>query len=309
MKLSICFFAHNNQHYILKTLSELFKIDSNLKKEIKIYLLNDHTINPNIVNEIQRNCLVNEVEFENYNFQAENNYMSKASFMANLNSEFIMKIDEDIYLNAFGWENYLKDLSQVDWDINGLYAPLISNGIPSVELFLDCFFDENTKNYIRENFEKIKISNLWGAHYDHLVYDRNNYQNFFDLAKQINHVYKGIHPIRVSAELQKLMVDYVLCYDNWKKTFFSDNLKSMNAPYFCDSAFIVPTFEYKKIIENINNNIYFCDGFDEVALNQHLNKFNKSFLFNLNSPCIHPSYNTVGYSNPIIKNDFFKNIR
>jgi hypothetical protein len=307
LKYTLCFIAHTRQHHLIKIFEQLYHIDDSIKDNLSIKILNDQNYNPNIINKLQQNCLKSMIAFENIIIDNPT-YFNKCKFMSCIDTDFIISCDEDIYLTTHGWNEFFKDIYYVNWELAGLYAPVISNGIPGVELFLDHYVDNDTRLYFRKEFECIKFENLWGAIYENLRYNALNYKDFFNQVNLLEHYYKGIHPIRVSMPLQKLLIDYVLLSEQWKNYKTDNNIILDNNPYFCNSIFLIPINDYKNIIHGIENHKLTFDGYDEVALNQYIKLNNKQFAFNLNSAAIHPSYNTIGMSYNTLSNYFYENI-
>ena len=74
--------------------------------------------------------------------------------------------------------------------------------------------------------------------------------------------YKGIHPVRVSDELQSLLIDLVLKYkDKLFRKMDYELFYNNDRPYFCNKVYMIKTETYKKIIEDSS---LFVDKFDEV---------------------------------------------
>lgn len=306
--VTLCFIAHRRQHNLKRICEELYKIDDDLKRNLYVKVLNDQNMNGILIKHLATNFSQNGINFENvmvYN----PTYYNKCVWMSKLSSDYVISCDEDIFMSTDGWNTFLRDIKQVNWEYAGLYAPVISSGIPSVEHFLDYFVDEDTCNYFRSEFSKVAIPNLWGVEYDHLKYDPNNPDDFFDQVNGIDHHYKGIHPIRVDANLQNLLVDYILQNDQWKNPVkMESGLYYEGYPYFCNSVWAAQTSFYKQVIEKIDSKEYIFDGFDEVALNQHLREMNKLIAFNLDVAAIHPSYNTIGMIYDEICNKFLTSV-
>lgn len=307
MKTTLCFIAHSRQHHLLKICEQLYTIDEDLKKDLTIKVLNDHFCKLDVIKELEINFSKNNIAFENI-AHPHWAYFKKCQYMASQKSEYIIKCDEDIYLTTHGWNNLLKGVNKVGWDKIGCYAPVITSGIPGVELFLDLYVDYRSAIYFREEFAKIKLENMWGATYENLTYDPDNYLNFFNQVKKLEHYYKGIHPLRVSATLQFLLNNYILSTDKWKEPIFDPELYQVDPVYFCNSIFMMPTKFYKEAIDGMEEGKYVLDSYDEVGLNQYVKTQKKFFMFNLNSVAVHPSYNTVGYTYETISNNFYENL-
>jgi hypothetical protein len=306
MSITLCIIAHSRQHNLEKNFRELYNIDNSLKKSLKIKVFNDFFCNHELISKIQENCKNNNLDFENIILQ-NYQYFNKSILMSEQPTEYVIKCDEDIYLTTDGWNKYLYDVENIDWTKTGCYIPLITSGIPSVEFFIDLFMNDKDTEFFRSEFSKVQIPNLWGVNYDHLKYSPENPNDFFEQVNQIDHHYKGIHPLRVSIYLQNALVDYILMNPKWKNVNFGNNLIDFKPAYFCNSIYLLPTKFYKEAIEGMKNGKFIMDGFDEVGLNQYISDVNKVFTYNANSVAVHPSYNTIGLCYGDISNKFYAN--
>lgn len=305
--ITLCFIAHSRQQNLKRIFDEIYKIDEKFKKNLSIHVLNDFFNQQGLILDIENKCRNSGLQFKNILLQ-NNSYFDKSVYMSSLDTEYIIKCDEDIFLTTDAWNKFFGNLVNIDWNQTGCYVPLITSGIPNVEDFINYFMDKETQKYFREEFSKVKIPNLWGADYSTLEYDNLNYEGFFGKVRGISHYYKGIHPLRVSLYLQNFLVDFLINNENWKKVNIENNLVDFNPVYFCNSVFLMPTSDYKDVIQGIIKGEYVADGFDEVGLNQHIKKINKKFTMNINSVAAHPSYNTIGESYKILSDKFYENI-
>lgn len=307
MKINLYFIAHSRQHALERTCEEIYRISDKNKKQISIKVLNDGFCNHDLMRHLDNKFKNNNIEFENIILKNPQ-YFQKSIYMSQQDSEYIIKCDEDIFLTTDGWNKFFDDLDKVNWGTTGCYAPLITSGIPGIELFLDLYVDENTRMYFREQFENTKIDNLWGAVYEALSYKKDNPYDFFVQVGALEHYYKGIHPLRVSSYLQNLLIDYILATPHWRNPSGTFNMTASKPAYFCNSVFLMQTAEYKKAVDGMIAGEYVMDGFDEVGMNQHISKTGKYFIFNTNSVAVHPSYNTIGMDWAKISNKFYENI-
>lgn len=307
--ITLYFIAHTRQKFLARICQEIYHIKQDLKDNLEVVVLNDQFCNSTIIGELEQNFQAHGIKFKNV---ISGSYLDKCIIMSQSTSEFIIKCDEDIFMTTHGWNAFLSDLNRVNWDKNALYAPVISTGIPTIELFLDTFVDPTTIKWLRSMMHGKDVGSHWGVDYSHIKYDEHKPYDFFLCVKNfIKHYYKGVHPIRFSLYMQKILVDYVLASDNWRAPKYDRNLVPLrvDAPYFCNSIFLMPTHSYKCAIDGILSGRYINDGFDEVGLNQMLGQNdNTPNIYNLNAVAIHPSYNSIGLEYNKISEVFFENI-
>jgi len=222
------------------------------------------------------------------------NYLDKLNGAISLDYEYTIKLDEDIFLNPATWDFFFENLDVLNDSTKGLLAPILSNGIPTVDNFMYKHMDPPSKAEMERLFSKARIPSLWGANYAGLNnlmrtrgYESDSY--YAEVAK-INHHYKGIHPIRVDMDAQLYLNQWIM--DNFDKFFIERTytLEGSGRPYLCNSCFAMKTADYNAILKDQS---LFRDCFDEVAVNNYLSRHNKVKMFISNNFGIHTMYNTV----------------
>lgn len=219
------------------------------------------------------------------------NYMNKIKALVNSECEYSCSMDDDILMSAHLWDYIIDNLEILDDDKNLFIAPLISNGIPSVDLFVNDFCTEEEKESLHSTFINTKIENLWGANYEVLNKERSTWgMDFYDDVKKIDHYYKGIHPVRVSVDAHKKLAEYI-CKEPKKLMEKNEyKLDILKFPYFCNSFYFIKTETWKKIIDDAS---LFRDPYDEVPLNLYMEKNDLDMVFVRNGFCLHMAYNTI----------------
>ena len=294
-KIQINLLIHNLDRiiYTSKSLNFLKKIKSENKQKIKLVIFGgerkeyyNYLLNDLILNGIQTDYV--------FIVKSSTNYLNKIRYCVdNAKSEYSCCMDEDILISNFLWDFMIENVDILQNNKNLFLSPLISNGIPTVDLFIEDFFNYEEKESIHELFTKTKIDNYWGVDYSSLNKHREtwDYKNYYDDVKKINHHYKGIHPVRVSYEAHLKIAEIISTRP--KKMVENSNflIENFNFPYFCNSFFIIKTSTWKKII--YSKELY-RDMFDEVPLNLYTEKNNLSMCFIRNGFCLHMAYNTIG---------------
>lgn len=294
MKLAIIYLTSNERHYTFPHFVNLLK--KSLKKHEWTLLVLTHSNDSEYYDNELNNSLIN---YSIFNVSPTNdNYMVKIKYGIEYaekeNIPYSMKCDNDIYLKANTLDYMIDNLSILDNKKHLTLSPILSSGIPTVEYFIDQFLSEDEKYKINEHFIKSFFHNRDGANYSDLnkhtlgstIWNKNN---FFNDVKNIDHDYKGVHPIRVNYE----SIDYLNnCILNNKDNFFKSEPTSLilndSSPYLCDSIFCIRTDTYKKII---NDTTLFVDDYDEVPLNKYAWKESMNHVFVENGFAIHILYN------------------
>lgn len=222
------------------------------------------------------------------------NYLDKLKGAISFDYEYTIKLDEDIFLNPATWDFFFENLDILNDSSKGLFAPVLSNGIPTVDNFIYKHMDPASKSEMERLFSKSRIPNLWGADYtslDKLMRQRGyESDSYYNAVAKIKHHYKGIHPIRIDMNSQLYLNQWIM--DNFDKFFIERTytIEGSGRPYMCNSCFAMKTADYHSILHDQS---LFRDCFDEVAVNNYLARHNKVKMFISNNFGIHTMYNTV----------------
>jgi len=221
------------------------------------------------------------------------NYYAKIQEASRFDYKYTIKMDEDVFLGPQAWDYFFNNLNVLDDDNNVLLTPTLSTGIPTVDDFIKYNFNNEEKNHVENLFKKSNIPNLWGADYQcirNYLIKEYNANDYYNVVKNVQHHYKGIHPVRVNKNVVNYMNNIIL----EKIPMFFDHrdfiIEKMTYPYLCNSFFAIKTKTYNEIL---NNKSLFKDAFDEVAINTYRNITGKNFLTIPNTFGIHVLYNTL----------------
>lgn len=222
------------------------------------------------------------------------NYMDKICAAAEMDYEYTIKMDEDIFMASAAWDFFFNSLEQLNDESNILIAPALTTGIPTCDYFIKEYLNENEINILFDIFNNCNIPDAWGANYSiirkYLKNEKYSSDKYYNSVKQINHVYKGIHPIRMSKEAIIYLNNLVL----QKIPQFLENknfvITKMTEPYLCNSFFGIKTKLWNRIL---NDKSLYYDAFDEVVINNYKSKTNKNFLIIKNAFAIHTLYNSL----------------
>jgi hypothetical protein len=153
--------------------------------------------------------------------------------------------------------------------------------------------DDKQRKRLHQAFTKSKVlPNLWSYNWSNInscLASGYNREKFYAEVAKIKAHYKGIHPIRYDVAAQTMMNEFVLQNIDGFSKKQNLKIKSMTAPYFCNSCFIIKTDEWKKVLDSD----YYVDPFDEVPLNRYRHEKKKNFLYIPNCFGIHIMYALV----------------
>lgn len=297
MKLLLFYLTDNTRHYTFPHFIEMLN-KSNKKDLWKLLIIthnNDNDFYSNLINNTY-----NDIQFDTFNVEANNNYLRKvhyASHYADINNfPYVMKCDNDLFIKANTLDFMIDNLKLLENSDNLTIGPVLTSGIPGVEYFKEQFLDLEAQEEIENLFLKTQFKdNFCGANYgflnkntlDSLKWDK---EAFFKNVKSMSHHYKGIHPIRVNEESLQYLNEYII---KNKERFLEENseleiIYDDKSPYLCNSIFCIKNEIYKKII--FDQSLY-VDAFEEVPLNKYCWNNNMKHLFIKNGFAIHMYYN------------------
>jgi hypothetical protein len=228
-------------------------------------------------------------------FQYGLNYMDKINFSIAQDAEYSVKLDEDCFINNHVWDYLIENIFWLDDPKYLVLSPLLSNGIPTCDLFIQEFFDKEDADKLFKIFSNSRMPHIWNVDYSRLndsIKTPWNPDAFYKAVSEFPHFYKGIHPVRLSYEAQKLLLDLFL-QDKYIDKFLQKSDYSLlynKRPYLCNSFFAIKTETWRKIVEDKS---LFRDDFDEVPLNLYRENNDLSWLFINKGFGIHTMYNTV----------------
>ena len=295
MQLLIFYLTNNRRHYTFSKFIEMLNMSQKKDQWKLLILTNSHDENFYIENLKQ----YNDMNYDTTNVEPDNNYLRKVNFAGDYakknNIPYVMKCDNDIFLKAQTLDFMIDNLHLLENTTNLTIGPVLTSGIPGIELFIEQFLDHEAKKKIEELFLQTKFYNRDGAIYDFLNKHTLNAtewkkEEFFESVKSMNHHYKGIHPIRINETSLQFLNEYII---KNKDRFLQNNnelsiIDNNNSPYLCNSIFCIKTETYIKIL--LDNSLY-VDSFDEVPLNKYAWKNNMKHLFVKNGFAIHMYYN------------------
>lgn len=285
---------------ITAAINELCNIKENNKKEIKIviyYNIKNRKSWDETISKLQNhNIKVSTVELE------RDEYRYKLDHTVMCDSEYFCKWDDDVFINRHVWDFMIENVNILDDESISVIGPTLSNGIPSVELFIKDFLTNEEKKEVKKIFLSDNIpSSVWGCNYEEICkyinnlteWDGDKYWEFVDKVNVIKntknlpwfyHIIKGVHPARFSYKYNYYIANHTI--DNKEMVLDKQDFKLEKylTPYFCNNLFITKTSYYKEGLKLFN------DGWDEGQLTLLAQKTNKTPVYVRNCYGIHMAY-------------------
>lgn len=293
MKTSINYILHDRPNYAHTFIKEITKIKKTLKEEIVVNLLTTPT-GKDWGSEVKQ---LRESGIKTNCYSITNGaYMTKIKQGVSSETEYCIKLDEDIFLSSNLWEFFLENIDILQDDENIIFTPLLSTGIPTVDYFSEGFLEEDEKNNLYKIYLKTHIPSIWGADYtslaEHTINASTwNSDNFYNSVNKLDHHYRGVHPVRFSSEAQTFINSCV--FNKLERLVNEKNFSTFTdkKPYICNSVFAIKRSTWLKILSDES---LFRDEFEEVPLNLYMKQNNLNMVFINNGFAVHPSYNTLG---------------
>lgn len=242
--ITINYLSHTRPEYSDLTFHYLSKIKNENKAKIKLNIL------ASVNNDWIRRCSkLNGIECNIHIINGGgNNYIQKLKIALSTDTEYSIKLDEDCFINNYIWDYIIENVNVLDNDDNLLISPIMSNNIPSCDLFINNGIkDKATIDKIHAEFLKRKMPDgLWGVNYESLdeftiKAKKWDYKSFYNAVDKLSTQTKGIHPVRICGEAQIMVNEYIL--DNIdilndKKEY---SFIEFDSPYFTNSLFVMKT--------------------------------------------------------------------
>ena len=229
------------------------------------------------------------------------NYLDRVKNAHSTECPYSCKLDDDVLISRHVWDYIIENLDLIS-DEHPIIAPVLTNGMPSVDLFIRDFLSpEDLKTAHELLLSGSVMQNLWGLDYSKInekihsmkTWNAREYWDFVstvDTKWDINPVpwhyfnVRGVHPARFSAEFNLFIAQKV--FENPNK-FFGKNeysLETFKAPYFTNNMFVSKT---KYWVDTLP---LFDDGWDEGQLSLRMLMDNTSILYVKNGFGIHMAY-------------------
>ena len=270
------FFLQHRRNFIPLLTHFVKKIKPENKKLLKFYFLTTYPT------DIQFDT---GIDFEVINFGGNistNNYQKKFNWAVNQNSEYFLKLDEDIIFSNHVWDHIIEERKLVCAPDVMTVSPTLNIGVPTVDLFIKHFCPE-LQETIEQQFLQVDIQKTagdrWGMDLEHLndftirakKWDRHG---FHKRLQAMDTNIKGIHPIRFDNNLQTNMMNIVL--NNVHQFISPQNftITELNCPYLVNDVCLYETEKIRRVQSELG-----FDPYDEIPMNQFAQKHNLTHLY------------------------------
>lgn len=244
----------------------------------------------------------------------DNEYTSKLNIALKTQHKYSCKWDNDVFINTDTWNYLIENVTIVDRNDVSILVPTLSNGMPSVELFIKDFLTEEEKVAVGKIFIKDGITrDIFGCNYEDIIeyiskldfWDGDRYWKVMDMHNPTMDrphlpwyygIAKGVHPARFSSDYNMFVFNHAV--NNLDAVLNSSNLymEKYITPYVCNNIFLSTTDYWKRSQE------LFFDHWDEGQLTMLANIENRSPMYVRNCYGIHMAYGCTKNQKDIEKN-------
>ena len=256
-----------------------------------------------------------EVILYEYN---NSDYLSRIDTAHKTDCEYSCKVDDDVFINRYVWDYMINNLHMIN-EQNPIISPILTNGMPSVELFMKDLLDEKDLEIAHSILLNGSIpTNLWGLDYTEInnkIRSMNKWdgREYWDFVSKVNtkwetnsvpwyyFIVRGVHPARFSAEYNLFIANKI--FENKSKIFNKQeyHMEEYPAPYFTNNIFISKT---KYWIDTLK---LFNDGWDEGQLSLRMIMDKSSILYVRNGLGIHMAYGMTDQAS-LIEKTYMENL-
>jgi len=247
-----------------------------------------------------------------------NNYKSKMWGMLEENCKYTVKFDEDIIMSNHVWDYMIENRELLYEDPNVLLlTPVVNIGVPTCDMFIDDFCSEEDKSTLHKMFLSQDIEKTAGRRWGLEGYKALNKHTieadvwdpdaYWKTVGELESELKGIHPVRVDFEAQKMLADIVT---NNVPSFLEKREYSIDTtwrPYLCNDTCMMRTDKYRHI-EDLRP----FEPYDEIPMNLYAQEEERRFGFIRNGLALHTLYGYVstGYEDRLeMENEIYRSIK
>lgn len=282
----------------LRNLIQISRVHPKLKQELLIVVYTTPELSDVWDKEITKFRLLG-IDMQNSPCKTYN-YMERTMQASKTDCVYSCRLDDDLFMSSHVWEFMLFNLHILENENLLYFTPEFTTGIPTVDFFIDDFFDSHKRDDIHRIFieDNIPTSPWYNVDFSHVKnkvstlshWDTDAYYDELSLNAT---VFKGLHPIRFSDRANLLMCEEVI--NNFDKFMTKQDHSSMRIVknlHFTHFLFF-KTETWTRALE------IRYDDFDEISFNQYGLRNSGHFAIPKNSFAIHTAHGYVNNQNLI----------
>ena len=280
---------------------EFSMIKDENKKDIELFIYHNHE-QEELWEGIAQSVLENSISVVLASMPKDD-YIDKVRLAHESTAEYCCKWDDDVFISRHVWDYMLENIDILNDPKISMLTPVLSNGMPSVEMFIEDFLTQEETKQAHDIFLKDNIeAGIFGCNFEPLYnYIKNsttwNGKEYWELVAKINPtdnriglpwfytIVKGIHPARFSYDFNMFLAKHAVNNKSAlldKQEYYLDT--TYPTPYLCDNLFFSKTEFYVKSQE------LFFDHWDEGQVNMLSQQRGQTPAYVRNCYGIQPAY-------------------
>lgn len=236
---------------------------------------------------------------------SNSDYLTRVLQSQKTECEYSCKLDDDVLMSRHVWD-FMTDNIGIISDAHPVIAPILTNGMPSTELFVQDFLNPEDIEIAHSMFLRGVIpTHLWDLDYTEInlkiksmkIWNDREYWDFVTTADtkwEVLPIYwfyclvRGVHPSRFSSEYNLFIAERII--KNKEKFFQKQNyyFEEYDGPYFTNNTFISKTQYWRDTLPMFGTP--WGLGWDEGQLTMRMKMDNASILYVRNGFGIHMAY-------------------
>ena len=229
-------------------------------------------------------------------------YLEKVAVAHQSTTKYTCKWDDDVFINRYVWDFLIENVHVLEDPTVSVLAPTLSNGMPSVELFVKDFLTQKETDTAHKIFIEDNVNpSMFGCNYESVYEAVENMvewdgEAYWKMMDEINPtknrtglpwfytIVKGIHPARFSYNYNMFLANHAIANVDTilkKGDYYFDRYIT---PYFCNNLFISTTEFY------VSSQELFFDHWDEGQMTMLANRRDQKPMYIRNCYGIQMAY-------------------
>jgi hypothetical protein len=263
-------------------LKEFIGMKEENKKNIQLYAY-CHESNADVWEDMLSMVVANGIEAMLVSMPSDR-YLEKVAVAHQSTAEYTCKWDDDVFINRYVWDFLIENVHMLEDPTVSVLAPTLSNGMPSVELFIKDFLTEEETSIAHKILLKDNINpSMFGCNYESVYNAVKNAtewdgEAYWKMMDEINPtkdrtglpwfytIVKGVHPARFSYDYNMFLANHAIANVDTILKKGDHYFDRYITPYFCNNLFISTTEFY------VSSQELFFDHWDEGQMTMLANR-------------------------------------
>eukprot|EP00928_Gymnodinium_smaydae_P022087 TRINITY_DN18661_c0_g4_i1.p2 TRINITY_DN18661_c0_g4~~TRINITY_DN18661_c0_g4_i1.p2 ORF type:complete len:413 (+),score=81.09 TRINITY_DN18661_c0_g4_i1:58-1239(+) len=216
----------------------------------------------------------------------------------------LLNTDDDVLFTPWALLSMLAAAAKLERASRcAVLSPLLSTGVPTVEMFMASFLAAEDQERLRRCFAGSTIEHFdwdWDYRSLHPLPDPWDAAQFYEAVERLPHDFRGVHPVRRNRSCMTLASELALrslrrgagvpaaTVGSLPPTLGDVVVPQRAFPYFCNSAWLARSDDYARILRSDH---LFRDHCDEVPMSLWMRREKRRLCVVPGALALHPAYN------------------